>query len=267
MHAKPSRPFSSTVPFTAALLGAAAAGALLLHAPGASAQSTEPGLEAGGLAPPPAPAAEPTPEPPTPEQQMAESDQEDSERGLEFFWLTGEIGMQHLGLQTFKANDLVDAEVVKTTQTGLAYGGALGIRLVFLTAGARFRLANFSGWQFWTLDAEAGLHIPLGMLEPYFTFGLGYASIGSFNAANIAGSGVDGIDITGFNARAGFGIDYYLSETFSLGALLNGDVMFLQRPKLSVQAGGDPAAAEIYAKDGSSIGGGFSLTAVAGLHF
>lgn len=221
-------------------------------------------LESGGLRPPEA--VDNTPPPPqgddaTPEKELEKADQEDSGRGLEWVWLNAEVGAEHLGLQSFKANSLVDAKLVKTTQTGLVYGAGLGVRLLVFTAGVRFRLGNFSDWQLWTLNAEGGLRIPLGSLEPYFTVGAGYASLGSFSSKAPASSSAD---VKGFNARLGAGFDYYLSNTFSVGANFTGDVLFLSR-SAQASASGDEAA--VYGKDGSSIGAGATLTAVAGLHF
>jgi len=196
---------------------------------------------------------------------LERADKEDSGRGLEWVWLNAEIGAQHLGLQTFKANQLVDAALVKTNQTGLLYGAGLGLRLLVFTFGARFRVGSFADWQLWTLNAEAGLHIPIGSVEPYFTLGGGYASLGSFSATAPASAKAD---VTGFNARLGFGVDVYLSNTFSVGGNLTGDLLFLSRPAVpnaKVSTSGNEA--QVYAKDGSSIGAGASLTAVVGLHF
>ena len=154
-----------------------------------------------------------------------------------------------------------------TTQTGPLFGAGLGVRLIFITLGGRFRLANFEDFQLWTLDAEVGLRIPLGALEPYFTFAGGYATLGSFDA-------LDGVDVSvkGLNLRGGFGLDYYVANTFSIGANVSGDLMFLSRggvDDLDADAGapGGDTRSEIYARDGSGIGGGVTLTAVAGLHF
>lgn len=235
------------------------------------------GMSAGGLAPPPSTQEGQSSSEAQTEQELNKSEQEDSGRGLEFFYLNGEIGMEHLGLQTFKANNLVDANVVKSTQTGLMYGGGLGLRLVFLTLGARFRIGNFSDWQLWTLNGELGLHIPLGNLEPYFTLGAGYASLGSFSAGNI-GSDLNnaGVSITGYNIRAGAGLDYYITPMFSVGANLTGEMLGLTRPgvdpaKLKASASNTnsstQAAADVYKADGSSLGAAVSLTAVIGLHF
>jgi hypothetical protein len=136
--------------------------------------------------------------------------------------------------------------------------------LVF-TAGVRFRLGSFSEWQLWTLNAEGGLRIPIGSLEPYFTVGGGYASLGSFSTKAPASSKAD---VKGFNARLSAGLDYYVSNTFSVGGNLSGDVLFLSRSKVdgaAASTSGNEAA--VYAKDGSSIGAGATLTAVVGLHF
>ena len=74
----------------------------------------------------------------------------------------------------------------------------------------------------------------------------------------------------------GFGIDVYVSSTFSIGANLTGEMLVLTRPgvdpsklKASGTSGtsGTQAAAEAYKADGSSIGAAVSLTGVAGLHF
>ena len=226
-------------------------------------------LESGGLRPPeavdgsaPAPADTAAD---TPEKELEKADKEDSGRGLEWIWLNAEVGGEHLGLQTLKSNDLLDPQLVKTSQTGLVYGAGLGVRILVFTAGVRFRLGSFSAWQLWTLNAEGGLRIPLGSLEPYFTVGGGYASLGSFSTTAPASSKAD---VKGFDARVGAGLDYYLSNTFSVGANLTGEMLFLSRSKVSgasVSTSGNEAA--VYAKDGSSIGAGASLTAVVGLHF
>jgi hypothetical protein len=143
---------------------------------------------------------------------------------------------------------------------------------VFLTLGGRFRLGHFEQWDLWTVNAEVGIHIPLGSIEPYFTLGGGYASMGSFNSDKIGGDlQSDDVDVKGWDVRGGFGIDVYLSNTFSLGANLTGELLVLTRPGVSPQklqaTGQNAAASDIYAADGSSVGSAVSLTAVAGLHF
>ena len=148
-----------------------------------------------------------------------------------------------------------------------------GVRLIFLTAGARFRFASFSAFQMWTLNAEFGFRIPLGALEPYFTFGGGYASLGSFDKSTaLTEAGIDPGKLAahGFDLRGGAGFDYYLGKTLSVGANLSGDLLFLSREKVStaaVPAAGSEKIAAVYAEDGKSIGGGVALTGLIGLHF
>jgi opacity protein-like surface antigen len=236
------------------------------------------GLQAGGLTPigsgnQATPTGGYDPGAATTEQTIKTAEKEDSGRGLEFVWLNAEAGYQILGLQTFKANDLVDAQVVKSKQNGLLFGAGAGIRLFVLTLGARFRLGNFDNSQLWTLGAEAGLHLPMGRVEPYFTAGVGYASLGAFDVKK---STIDlegaGVDIHGWNARVGFGLDVYVTNVVSLGANLTGDALFLTRPGVDASklASGNPdvkSAEDVYAKDGSSIGAAMTATAVVGLHF
>ena len=276
-----SSSFAASLPLAPLNLELPALGALY---PPSYAQQSD--LNAGGLRPPPSVQSDPF-APPSGETaaDLEHSDEEDSGRGLEFLWLNGEIGLQHLGLQTFSSKDLLDTKVVSSTQTGLVYGAGAGIRLLFLTLGGRFRLGNFSDYQVWTLNAEAGFRIPIGSIEPYITLGGGYASLGAFDSKNVgAGLNSAGVDVTGYNVRGGGGLDIYLGNVVSVGASVTGDILFLSRPgvdptKLAATTGtvqpgqmgtaaqGQALASEVYAADGSSIGGGATFTAVLGLHF
>jgi hypothetical protein len=244
-------------------------------APGSS------GLEQGGLTPPgtgPTPsdtAYEPKNDPAA--ASMEEAKTEDSGRGLSFLWLNAEGGYEVLGLQSFKANNLVDKQIVKSREAGPIFGVGAGVQLVALTLGGRFRLGTFGQWQLFTLNAEGGLHIPIGSVEPYFTFGGGYASLGAFdpNNTNLDLTGAD-VRIHGWNVRGGFGLDFFLTPVVSIGANLTGEILFLTRPGVSASKLTSPTetptdaeqkAAQLYAADGSSIGTGGTLTGVVGLHF
>ena len=92
-------------------------------------------------------------------------------------------------------------------------------------------LRGVPDWKLWTLGVEGGLHMPLGALEPYATVGVGYASVGSmkygtFDAMGQAtrGSG-DAPSAKGFDARLGIGLDYYLTNMFSVGLNVTGDML------------------------------------------
>ncbi len=228
-----------------------------------TASPTQSNLDAGGLRPPEAidPQQQGPADAPAEHtaQELARADREDAGRGLTYVWLNADVGGSHLGLHTFKDGGLVDPARVATTQTGLSYGGGLGARILNYTIGARFRMHHFSEWKLWTLGLEGQFRIPLGRLEPYVTVGAGYASLGSFSSEDASASAAKA---QGFDARLGAGLDYYLTNTFSLGANLTGDVLVLSRSPV------DGAAAEdVYSTDGSGVGVGGTLTAVVGLHF
>ena len=236
------------------------------------------GFASGGLAPPPPMPGDPNQQQPgtqtETQRKLDESESEDSGRGLEWFYLNVEGGYQYIGLETFKSDGLTYAQTVSSTAGGPMIGAGAGIRLIFLTFGARARLGMFSQWNVATLDGEVGVHIPLGSVEPYFTFGAGYAFLGAMDSSNWGGD----VSIRGWNARAGFGLDYYVTPVFSIGANLTGDALFLTRPGVTLDTatagstGTDPAqldaASQEAAKaDGSSVGGSVTTSAVLGLHF
>jgi hypothetical protein len=224
-------------------------------------------LQAGGLRPPEAVNAGSNPAPSQTEANLELADREDSGRGLEFVWLNAEAGPEYLGLETLRAKGLVDSNLIHSKDLGMAYGAGLGVRLLAFTFGARFRFGDFPDWQTWSLNAEAGLHLPLGQIEPYFALGGGYASLGAFDESklNIAIDSAHGVDL-----RGGFGVDVYLSNTFSVGGNLTGDVLFLSRSasiSVPLPANAQTASQAVYAQHGSGIGAGATLSAVLGLHF
>jgi hypothetical protein len=232
-------------------------------------------MEAGGLAPPPPmagqgnaagqPMATPT------QQQLDKSEREDSGRGLEWFYVFAETGFETLGLETFKADQLT-VGTVATKGSGLMVGGGLGVKVFLLTIGARARLGNFADWRVGTLNAEVGLHIPLGSFEPYFLLGGGYAFLGSLNAASW---GASEVSVKGYDIRGGAGLDYFVTPVFSIGGLLTGELLGLSRPGVSpaalgAQAGATPLTATQQAAaraDGSSLGSALTVSCVLGLHF
>jgi len=232
------------------------------------------GLEAGGLTPPGESAPNPyeSVEGMSTERHLAEADEKDTGRGLEFFWINGEAGFEYLGLQTFSANNLVDSSITATTQSGLVVGGGLGLRLVFLTVGPRFRFARFAEWDHWTLDAELGLHIPIGRVEPYFTFAGGYAKVGALSDSTVVNS--NDVNVSGWNLRGGGGIDIYVSKMFTVGAAATGELLFLTRPGVEASAfananahGEEADIQAVYEADGSSVGAAMAVSGVLGLHF
>jgi hypothetical protein len=221
--------------------------------------ANEPPLQAGGLTPPPT----------TPAGQqetlreLQRAEHEDSGRGLEFIWLNAEAGYEYITLQGLKSGGLLDGEIIPDEGSAFTFGVGAGVRLIFLTLGARFRLAQASAWNLWTLDAEAGLHFPLGVLEPYVVLGAGYASLGGVDDPDDRlGFAASEIEASGFNVRLGGGLDWYLNPLLSLGVQGNVELLSLSRSGSSAAG----ALTTVYAEDGDGIGLGVTLTGVVGVH-
>jgi len=230
-----------------------------------------PPLQTGGLTPPPSSPTTQNPAESATYQKLDRAEREDAGRGLEFVWLGVESGYEYLSLDSLHANALLDGSVIAPAGSALLLGAGAGVRLIFLTLGARFRLARQSAWDLWTLNAEIGLHLPLGVLEPSFTLSAGYASLGGL-AANGAPAGFEPnrIDISGFDSRLGAALDWYLNPLLSLGVQSSVELLVLSRsgaaqPALADGVSGGPG--ELYGRDGSGVGLGVSVAAVAGLHF
>jgi hypothetical protein len=202
----------------------------------------------------------------------------------ELVWVNGEAGYQTIDLRTFDANlEKLTVGLIPTVGSGPAVGVGAGVRLLFLTIGPRARVGFFhddsatrtvSDWQFWTLDAELGLRIPIGRLEPNVTLAGGYATVGSLDDA-VAGLRGGLVQIHGANARAGVGLDYYVARHITLGAALTGGLLFLSRPGVPIKELAQPqkvgtineAKARLLEANGSSVGSSLTLTGGAGLHF
>jgi hypothetical protein len=187
----------------------------------------------------------------------------------ELVWARGEVGIAHVNLQTFLANNLLDAELTALEQTGPAYGVAAGLRFYFFTLGAGSRLYDFPDWQLWTVNGEVAVRSSLAQLEWYFSLGAGAAWMGNFNGSESTSPPL--IDISGWDMRSTLGADYFVSDAISFGAAMSGEMLLLTRPAVAQdQLGTDgprSLVAKIYAADGSSVGVGFTLLATFGLHF
>lgn len=204
-------------------------------------------------------------------------------RGHGWLWLDAEGGIEGINLQTFHADaDKLTAGFVPSTATGPAAGVGMGVRLLFLTLGARARVASFQdqspmrtvgSWQLWTLDAELGFRAMLRRAEPYLSFGFGYASLGGLDDA-VTGL-KRGLDVNGLNLRASAGLDIYLNRHLSVGGLFGGELLALSRPGIPVvdllEAQRvntiNEAKARILQGDGSSWGWAWTLVVGPGLHF
>lgn len=254
--------------------------ALALGPAAANAQSPPPGegLSAGGLAPPPPLGEEQDPNapPPVDPSYPPPEEEKDSGRGLTWVWFNFEGGFQHVGLQTFNVDEeALTAGFVDTSASGGVIGAGLGVRLLFVTLGPRVRLGFFPDWQLFSLGGELGFHIPIGNLEPHFDLGFGYTGLGSVSSA-VSGAS-DALDISGYHARIGGGLDYFITPAFSVGGNFSWELLALTRPGLSpeevanleAETSGTPEEqrAQVLGLEGSGYGSAVAITAQLGLHF
>lgn len=197
------------------------------------------------------------------ERELDEAEEKDAGRGLEFAWLSGEFGYETL--YSIKAGTLF-GDGNGLSGSGFVLGAGAGLRVLYFTLGARFRHSWLSDFQSWSLVGEAGLRVPLGMWEPYATLAGGLSRVPGLSvpaSGEIAG-GELGV-LRGFDLRLGGGVDIYLSDSFSVGAAIHSDFLFLRRkaaPELCVS--GETCA---LSERGTGISGGLSGTVLVGLHF
>ncbi len=144
----------------------------------------------------------------------------------------------------------------RPTRAGRHGGGALPLRRLRALEPRHY---EHRGW----------VSIPIRFVEPSFTFGAGYAKLGDFDFRNADELERAGVDIDGVDLRAGVGLDVYLPFKIYVGTEFTGDLLIFARPAVSTRRFSnalDATAAQIYSQDGSSIGGGTSLTGVVGVH-
>ncbi len=194
------------------------------------------------------------------EKTLDHADEQDSGRGLEFFWMSGNIGYQYMSLAGISNASLLPAGD-SSQGGGAAFGGGAGIRLIYFTGGVAMRSAALGSFNLWSLVAELGLRVPLGMFEPYGTFSAGYIGVGDVETKTISKS-IGGIH--GMNLQLAAGLDFYLSDTFSIGTRWGGDLLFLSRKADASLCEGEPDC--VFAQDGSSLGGGTVVSFLVGLH-
>ena len=195
-------------------------------------------------------------------------------------YLDAQAGLESVQMRTFFADfNNVSAGFLPVSGFGPTARVGAGFRLGFLTLGLRGRVAQFDdpstvgAWQIWSLDAEVGVRVPLGRIEPHFVLAGGYSTFGGFGSA-VAGLS-DGLDVHGIDTRLGGGVDYWITHTVSLGLDLDGELLAIARPGVSIrdlataqQVGTiDQAKARILEASGSSVGAGVSLAGSVGMHF
>jgi hypothetical protein len=193
------------------------------------------------------------------EQQLRRSEQDDSGRGLEWFYLSAGGGAEYVNLTALsQSGDLLPGK--QTSGAAPSGSVALGARLLTLTIGARARVDFLSDYKLLTVDPEIGLHLPSGDLEPYFLLGGGYSRLLGLTGATSSKS------VGGYNLRLAGGVDYYLNKYVSIGGQVNVEMIHLGRDAYPRPEGGvndlPPGAYASASATGIAVGGALLL----GLH-
>jgi hypothetical protein len=276
-YGAPGQPYPYGSPTTT---GSAPTAAAPASSPAPSATTDPYGrpVSAGGLnAPPPMASSAPPPPSAGPAAALDEAEEDDSGRGLTWFWLDVEGGFQYVALETFSVDtEALSAGFESSDASGGYVGAGLGAQLIFIRIGPRFRVGFYPEWQIYSINGELGFRIPIGIVEPHIDLGAGYSALGSLGG--LLASTPDSVQIDGFNVRAGGGIDFFPTPILSLGATFTWELMGLTRPGVdasyiaSIQ--NDPTAtseekaqAEALKAEGSGYGQAFTIGARLGLNF
>lgn len=211
-----------------------------------------------------APQPPPPPPPPPPVQQ------EDSGRGLEWLWGNVEAGASYQNLASLSPNTTLGLD--KWSGAGGVFGVAAGARVLFFTGGLRVRYHALSNFGLWNFLGDLGVHIPYGRFDPYASLHFGYAKVVGLSEQTLLEPqrpSIGDVSIGGFMSGLSGGGHYYFSNTFSLGADLTLDFLFLGRSKVTPPASLSTADqnATLYTKDSKSVGFGASGALVFGVHF
>ncbi len=218
----------------------------------------------------PPPAAPPPPSPPSGD------DRGDSGLGLEWVYLNADVGGSYMDMQSFSASTFA----LQTTKAGgTVLGVGAGVRLLFLTLGARLRDQMLSSiGDLWEVDGEAAFHMRIWRIDPYFGARAGYTWLGSLNAQSVSlatGSSPSDVAVHGFDIGPMVGLDIYLAKLVSIGVEGEAEFVFLKRPPVPLPPGITPAIVSmlptqqqtLYENSGSSAGLGVVGTAHLGIHF
>jgi hypothetical protein len=282
-----------------ACVSATLAGAVLTAFPGSARAQTKPADDAGDIVPalprprpattaapaatsdlgeivpplprprrPPAVAPVSGPPPPPVEESPGARKKEEG-RISEIVWADAEVGFGYVNLASLQDTHL---EALQSAAAGGMYGFGAGVRITNVTIGGQARLSDTTDFEFWELDGQLGVHIPLQKWDPFFAFHGGYAVASALSPAVTTSSQ---LFIHGGNLGLDLGGDYYVLPYVSLGAGLAGDLLFLERAPFALPASfKDLPPAEqktirdspSYKDSGQSIGVGISASLHVGVH-
>lgn len=150
----------------------------------------------------------------------------------------------------------VDDVVVTSKGSGVRYGVAGGVNLLFVHLGGRLAFTETDAFTLGTAVVEVALVPRLGPIEPSVRLGIGYAWQGNANYGNYTKQ----TSVYGLAVGAGFGLDVRLGKVVGIGAALDADVLNMSR---STDLGD---ATTIDAQSGNAVGVQVAVTGHLTLH-
>ena len=192
--------------------------------------------------------------PPAPRHHRRHHAESTSGRDFDLLWVGAEVGAAIVDLKMISYDQLLPSEI-NVRETGLGFGAVAGIKVKFLSVGLHLAVGKLSEFDVWALNLDGQLRIPLDFLEPYVRLGIGYAFLGAFSGQ----TDMKDVTVDGWDLQAGFGMDLYPSDFFSLGAGADFTVLNLSRTA-------SPTSVDL-TQDGAAVGVAVFLQAKAALHF
>ena len=207
------------------------------------------------------------------DKKLEDAEEDDSGRGLTWFWLEFEGGFQHMGLETFEVDQSnLTAGFVASEASGGFSGAGLGAQLLYFRIGPRGRIGFYKDWQMFSIGGELGIRFPLGPIEPHINLGAGYTALGS--VSDTLNAVPDSVKISGFDVRVGGGLDFFIGNVFFIGASASWEFLGLTRPGVSLDdinassaTNLDEAQKAALAAEGSGYGSAISIGGKLGLAF
>jgi hypothetical protein len=146
------------------------------------------------------------------------------------------IGVGYANLKSFDSDnfdpEMIDpsadpTDFAKTTKgSGLRYGVAAGLNIIFLHLGGRVGFTQTNGFTLGTAQLEVALVPRLGPIEPSVRVGLGYAWLGDPNYTSEIKKATS---VYGLALGAGLGLDARLGQVVGIGIALDADVLNMSR--------------------------------------
>jgi hypothetical protein len=160
----------------------------------------------------------------------------------------------------------------RTGANGESYGIGGGVRFGALRLGARFRGMTTTEFELWSVQAQAGVGLPLRPLEPVLFAHAGYLWSQGFERSTVASSLPSGnilpptVDVRGVIAGVEAFGGYWINDVVRLGPFAGFDMLFVSREKAplpqTVLPGALPdeiRAKPLYNDSGSGLGYNINL--------